>query len=110
MLLALAQSLRSPDPNTQVGACIVDSDNVVCGTGYNSWPRGISINALSWNRKGPPGKTKYDFVVHAEANAILNSKANLKGSTVYVTLHPCNDCARLIIQKGIKRVVYLTNP
>lgn len=110
MILALSQSLRSPDPNTQVGACIVDADNVVCGTGYNSWPRGIAVDMLSWTRTGEPGTTKYDFVVHAEANAILNSKANLVGSTVYVTLHPCHECAKLIIQKGIKRVVYLNNP
>ena len=110
MMMALVQSLRSPDPNTQVGACITSPNNTVLGTGYNGWPRGISNHCLPWNREGDPLNVKYTYVVHAEANAILNSKADLEGSTLYVTLYPCNSCATLILQKGIKRVVYLNNP
>ena len=110
MLLALVASLRSPDPNTQVGAVIVSRDNQILSTGYNAFPRGIPQCFLNWNREGEPLNTKYPFVVHAEANAILNNNTKLEGSVIFCTLFPCNECAKIIIQAGIKTVIFLNNP
>lgn len=111
MLIAMVTSQRSPDPNTQVGACIVDHGNKVQGVGYNGYPRGIGMNRFSWARKHKnPCCTKYPFVVHAEKNAIYNSNSDIAGSKVYVTMYPCNECAKDIIQAGLREVIYLTNP
>lgn len=108
MNLALVASTRSKDPNTKVGACIVDKYNKILGLGYNGLPKGVSDNEFPWNRDNEnPLDNKYIYVVHAEANAILNSNNDLKGGTIYVTLSPCNECAKLIIQAGIKKVIYL---
>ncbi len=108
MLLALVTSQRSPDPNTQVGACLVNQENRVIGLGYNSFPRGISITHFPWERScDDPCKTKYPFVVHAEKNAIYNSSNKTTDTTLFVTLFPCNECAKDIIQAGIKSIVYL---
>ena len=105
--VATLASKRSKDPNTQVGACIVDKDNYIVSVGYNGMPRGCSDDEFPWDRTGGTLESKYAFVTHAELNAILNSKtANLEGSTVYVTLFPCNECAKAIIQTGIRHVVY----
>lgn len=106
-----AGAMRSKDPNTQVGACIVDPELRIVGIGYNGFPRGCSDDVLPWNREGPSGlHTKYPWVVHAEANAILNRNAmSLKGCVVYVKLFPCNECAKLIIQSGIAEVVYFSD-
>ena len=110
MGVALLAAQRSKDPNTQVGACIVDSSKRILSTGYNGFPQGCSDDDFPWNRDEKQGETKYPFVVHAELNAILNASGkNLFGSTVYVALFPCNECAKAIIQSGIKEVVYLSD-
>jgi len=106
MGLAHLSALRSKDPNTQVGACIVDSDNKVVSIGYNGMPRGCDDANYPWGRDGGFLDSKYAFVVHAELNAILNSPRSLKGCSIYVSLFPCNECAKAIIQCGIKKVVY----
>lgn len=106
MGVSLLAAKRSKDPNTQVGACIVSEDNIILSTGYNGFPVGCSDDEFPWAREGE--ETKYPFVVHAELNAILNSNGkSLKGTKIYVDLFPCNECAKAIIQSGIKEVVYL---
>ena len=106
MGLAHLSALRSKDPNTQVGACIVDEENKVVSIGYNGMPRGCQDNKMPWEREGGFLTTKYAYVVHAELNAILNSPRSVKNCTLYVSLFPCNECAKAIIQSGIKKVVY----
>ena len=99
---------RSKDPSTQVGACIVSHDNIIISTGYNGMPKGCSDDEFPWARDG--AETKYPYVVHAELNAILNANGrDLRGSRVYVALFPCNECAKAIIQSGVKEVVYLSD-
>ena len=98
MGLAHLSALRSKDPNTQVGACIVDEDKKVVSIGYNGMPRGCDDNKMPWD--------KYAYVVHAELNAILNSPRTLKDTILYVSLFPCNECAKAIIQSGIKKIYY----
>lgn len=106
MGVALLAAKRSKDPNTQVGACIVNSDNIIISTGYNGLPYGCSDDVFPWSREGED--TKYAYVVHAELNAILNATGkNLRGTRIYVDLFPCNECAKAIIQSGIREVVYL---
>lgn len=110
MGVALLSSMRSKDPNTQVGACIVNSDRRIVGVGYNGFPTGCSDDELPWGREGNWLETKYPYVCHAELNAILNSiGGTLKDCTLYVALFPCNECAKAIIQAGIRRVVYLSD-
>lgn len=110
MGVALLSAQRSKDPSTQVGACIVDEEKRIVGTGYNGAPRGISDDDFPWSREGDFEETKYAYVCHAELNAILNStKESLRGCSIYVGLFPCNECAKAIIQSGIKRVVYLSD-
>ncbi|MBR3630719.1 MAG: dCMP deaminase family protein, partial [Oscillospiraceae bacterium] len=99
----------SKDSNTQVGACIVNAENRIVSVGYNGMPTGCPDDDMPWEREGDFLDTKYPFVCHAELNAILNSTASLRGCTLYVTLFPCNECAKAIIQSGIRRVVYLSN-
>ena len=106
MGLAHLSALRSKDPNTQVGACIVDQDNKVVSIGYNGMPRGCADEEFPWEREGGFLDTKYAYVVHAELNAILNSPRSVNGCTLYVSLFPCNECAKAIIQSGIKKVIY----
>ena len=106
MAMAHLAAFRSKDPNTQVGACIVNTDKRVVGLGYNGFPRGCDDDEYSWEREGSFLDTKYPYVVHAELNAILNSIMSLKNWTIYVSLFPCNECAKAIIQSGITRVVY----
>lgn len=110
MGIALLSSCRSKDPNTKVGACIVDNNHKVVSIGYNGMPRGCDEDELSWN-KGEGLDSKYLYVCHAEFNAILNSRDGtaLNGCTLYVTLFPCNECAKAIIQTGIKEIVYIDN-
>lgn len=108
MGVALLSSLRSKDPVTKVGACIVNADKRIIGIGYNGFPVGCSDEEFPWGKTDADIlNTKYPYVVHAEPNAILNSTSSLKGATMYVTLFPCNECAKLIIQSGIKKVVYM---
>ena len=110
MGVALLAAERSKDPNTQVGACIVDDQNRILSTGYNGFPKGCSDDDFPWNRDSSCGETKYPFVVHAELNAVLNARGkNLEGSRLYVALFPCNECAKAIIQAGISEVVYLSD-
>ena len=111
MAVSILSSQRSKDPNTQVGACIVNEEKKIVGIGYNGFPKNCSDDYLPWSRTSTKGSildTKYPFVCHAEMNAIMNkNEANLKNCTIYVSMFPCNDCAKLIIQSGIKRVVYI---
>lgn len=106
MGLAHLSAKRSKDPSTQVGAAIVSPEHRVVGIGYNGFPNGCNDDEFPWDREGEFGCTKYPFVVHAELNAILNSTTNLKGCSIYVSLFPCNECAKAIIQSGIQRIVY----
>lgn len=106
MGLAHLSAKRSKDPSTQVGAVIVSNDHRVVGIGYNGFPNGCSDDEFPWDREGEFAQTKYPFVVHAELNAILNSNADLHGCSIYVSLFPCNECAKAIIQSGISRIVY----
>ncbi len=107
MGVAILSSKRSKDPATQVGCCIVSSDKKIIGIGYNGFPMPIDDDDLSWEREGEYLNTKYPYVVHAEANAILNSTRSLNGATVYVTLFPCNECTKLLIQSGINKIIYM---
>ena len=111
MGIAMLAARRSKDPNTQVGACIVSGDNIIISTGYNGMPKGCSDDEFPWDRKGEnEAATKYPYVVHAELNAILNASGrDLRGSRIYVALFPCNECAKAIIQSGIKEVMYLSD-
>ena len=106
MGLAHLSALRSKDPNTQVGAAIIDENHRVVSVGYNGFPKGCSDDEFPWSRLGGVLNSKYAFVVHAELNAILNSPRSVSGCTIYVSLFPCNECAKAIIQSGIKRIVY----
>ncbi len=110
MGIALLSAKRSKDPSTQVGACIVNKDKRIIAIGYNGFPKGCEDDEFPWGKNdSDPLNTKYPYVVHAEANAILNSNSNLKGSKLYVTLFPCNECAKLLIQSGIEEIVYLSD-
>ena len=109
MGVAILSSKRSKDPSTQVGACIVNKDKRIVGIGYNGFPIGIDDDVFPWGKKGDYVNTKYPYVVHAEPNAILNATTSLKDCTIYVTLFPCCECAKLIIQSGIKEIVYISD-
>lgn len=111
MGIAMLSAERSKDNNSQVGACIVNQEKKIIAVGYNGMPRGCSDDEMPWEREGETTlDTKYPFVCHAELNAILNcNSANLNGCTLYVTLFPCNECAKAVIQSGIKKVVYYSN-
>ena len=107
MGIALLSGERSKDPNTQVGACIVGADNRILSVGYNGFPNGCSDELFPWARDGEELNTKYPYVAHSELNAILNYRGgNLEGAKLYVSLFPCNECAKAIIQCGIKEVIY----
>ena len=107
MGVAALSAMRSKDPNTQVGACIVSQDNKILSMGYNGFPMGCSDDEFPWKREGTPLETKYLYVTHSELNAILNYRGgSLEGAKLYVTLFPCNECAKAIIQSGIKTIVY----
>lgn len=110
MAIAKLSAMRSKDPSTQVGACIVDKNNRILSIGYNGAPNGYNDDIFPWDREGNELETKYPYVVHAERNAILNyrgSNKDLEGAKIYVDLFPCNECAKEIIQSGIKEVYYL---
>lgn len=107
MGVAKLSAFRSKDPNTQVGACIVNEANKIVGVGYNGLPWGCEDNEFPWEvREGDLYETKYPYVVHAELNAILNSTGQLKGCRIYVSLFPCHECVKAIIQSGISEIVY----
>ena len=112
MGVAILSSLRSKDPSTQVGACIVSADNRILSIGYNGTPNGFLDDEFPWARDGFYLDTKYPYVCHAELNAISNFRGNtkdLENARMYVTLFPCNECTKLIIQNGIKEIIYLSN-
>lgn len=110
MGIAMLSARRSKDPNTQVGACIVNGSNKIMSVGYNGLPRGCDDDEFPWERSGEEFDTKYPYVCHAELNAILNSGgASLENCKIYVALFPCNECAKAIIQCGIKEVIYLSD-
>ncbi len=108
MGIAMLSAERSKDPNTQVGACIVGEDNRILSVGYNGMPQGCEDDDMPWGRDGSALDSKYMYVCHAELNAILNYRGtgSMKGAKLYVTLFPCNECAKAIIQSGIKEVIY----
>ena len=107
MGVAQLSAMRSKDPNTQVGACIVSQDNKILSMGYNGFPIGCSDDDYPWAREGEELERKYVYTVHSELNAILNYRGgSLEGSKIYVTLFPCNECAKAIIQSGIKELIY----
>ena len=108
MGVAMLSGMRSKDPNTQVGCCIVSQDNKILSMGYNGFPKGCSDDEFPWAREGEnPLETKYVYSTHSELNAILNySGGSLVGAKLYVSLFPCNECAKAIIQSGIKEVIY----
>ncbi len=110
MGIALLSAMRSKDPNTQVGACIVSKTNRILSIGYNGTPNGFDDKFFPWDRSGNFLETKYPFVCHAEMNAILNYRGgSLEGSRMYVTLFPCNECAKAVIQSGIKEIIYASD-
>lgn len=110
MGLAILSAERSKDPSTQVGACIVDENNKIISVGYNGAPIGYDDDKdMTWERDGDFLDTKYAYVCHSELNAILNSKIKVDGCRLFVTLFPCNECAKVIIQAGIKEVIYLSD-
>ncbi|KMZ75225.1 putative Deoxycytidylate deaminase [Zostera marina] len=110
MAIAFLSAERSKDPNRQVGACLVSESGIILGIGYNGFPRGCSDDDLPWAKKsltGNPLETKYPYVCHAEVNTILNTNhASANGQRLYVTMFPCNECAKIIIQSGVKEVIY----
>ena len=107
MGIAFLSGMRSKDPNTQVGACIVSNDNKILSMGYNGFPIGCSDDEFPWNRDGDPLNNKYFYTTHSELNAILNYRGgSLEGTKLYVSLFPCNECAKAIIQAGIREVIY----
>lgn len=110
MGISKLSGLRSKDPHTQVGACIVSQDNKILSMGYNGFPMGCSDDLFPWAKEGDELDTKYPFVTHSELNAILNYRGgSLEGTKLYVSLFPCNECAKAIIQAGIKTIVYDSN-
>ncbi|KXJ10990.1 deoxycytidylate deaminase [Exaiptasia diaphana] len=111
MAVAFLSAQRSKDPSSQVGACIVNADKKIVGIGYNGMPNGCSDDLLPWNREANDElDTKYPYVCHAEMNAILNkNSAEVKGASIYVALFPCNECSKIIIQSGVKEVVYASD-
>ncbi len=112
MAIAKLSAMRSKDPSTQVGACIVSDDNRILSIGYNGAPNGFSDEKFPWAREGKKLETKYPYVCHSELNAIVNYRGNkkdLENAKIYVDLFPCNECAKIIIQSGIKEIIYLSN-
>lgn len=110
MGVALLSARRSKDPNTQVGACIVNDKNKIVGAGYNGLPIGCDDDQFPWSKEGGFLDTKYPYICHAELNAILNNIGmDLRGCRIYTALFPCHECAKAIIQAGITEVVYLSD-
>ena len=112
MAIAKLSAMRSKDPNTRVGACIVSDDNRILSIGYNGAPNGFDDEKFPWGRDGENLNTKYPYVCHAELNVILNYRGNKKdfeNARMYVDLFPCNECAKIIIQSGVKEIIYLSD-
>ena len=112
MAIAKLSAMRSKDPSTQVGACIVSKDNRILSIGYNGAPNGFNDDDFPWDREGEQLETKYPYVCHAELNAVLNyrgSRREFEDARVYVDLFPCNECAKILAQAGIKEIIYLSD-
>ena len=110
MAVAILAGMRSKDPSTQVGACVANEQNKIVGVGYNGFPWGCSDDELPWDREGTYLDTKYPYVCHAELNAVLNSiSTDLRGCRIYVALFPCNECTKVIIQSGIREIIFLSD-
>jgi dCMP deaminase len=109
MGVAVLSSQRSKDPNTKVGACIVNPEKRIVGIGYNGFPYGCDDDVFPWENDTEFASSKYPYVVHAEPNAILNATTRLTGCTMYVTLFPCHECVKLIIQAGIRKIIYMND-
>jgi dCMP deaminase len=110
MGVAMLAGMRSKDPSSQVGACIVSPDHKILSIGYNGLPLGCSDEDFPWEREGDMLETKYPYVTHSELNAILNYRGgSLEGATLYVSLFPCNECAKAIIQSGIRKIIYASD-
>jgi dCMP deaminase len=108
MFIAMLIAHRSKDPKIQVGAVVVSSDNLIVSTGYNGFPRGMDSDQWPWDKEGEFEDTKYPYVCHAEENAVYNSQLFLlTGCRIYCTLFPCNECAKVLIQKKISEVIFL---
>ncbi len=107
MGVAELSAKRSKDPNTQVGACIINNEKRIIGIGYNGFPSKLSDDEFPWENNGDFIETKYPYVVHAEMNALINSTREVKGGSIYVTLFPCHECSKMLIQSGIEEIVYL---
>lgn len=106
MGIAMLSAMRSKDPNTQVGCCIVSEKNRILSVGYNGFPNGIPDREFTWAREGEDNK--YFYTTHSELNAILNYRGGtLEGAKLYVTLFPCHECAKAIIQSGIRELIYM---
>ena len=109
MQIAHVIAERSKDPSTQAGAAIVDVNQVVVGLGYNGWPRGVAEEDFPWGKEGGFLDTKYAYVVHAEENAVYNSNKDVAGCKMYCVLFPCNECAKTIVQCGIKEIIFASD-
>ena len=105
MGVAKLAGLRSKDPNSQVGSCIVSPDNKILSIGYNGFPRGCSDDVFPWTEKANELDTKYFIVTHSELNAILNYRGgSLEGSKIYVPLFPCNECSKRLSKAELERL------
>lgn len=107
MGVAELSAKRSKDPNTQVGACIINQEKRIIGIGYNGFPSKLSDDEFPWENNTDFVNSKYPYVVHAEMNALLNATREVTGGTIYVTLFPCHECSKMLIQSGIEEIVYL---
>jgi dCMP deaminase len=106
MRIARTMAERSKDPSTQAGSVVATENNVVVGLGYNGFPRGVDSDVFPWEREGKLQDTKYAYICHSEENAIYNANNDTRGCKIYCTLFPCNECAKTIIQNGIREVVF----
>jgi dCMP deaminase len=111
MGVAKLAGMRSKDPHTQVGSCIVSDTHKILSIGYNGLPKGCSDDEFPWEAEGNDElQTKYPYVTHSELNAILNYRGgSLEGTVLYVSLFPCNECAKAIIQAGIRKVIFASD-
>jgi len=111
MLQAMLASYKSKDPNTKVGSVIVDEHNHQISMGYNGTIAGVDETLIPWgnNREVPLEHQKYGYVIHSEANAISHAKGSLANARVYVTLFPCNECAKLLASHRVKEIIYLSD-
>ncbi|RXG55036.1 Deoxycytidylate deaminase, partial [Armadillidium vulgare] len=109
MSVAFLSGMRSKDPSSQVGACIVNSDNIIVSIGYNGMPRGCSDDCMPWAKEAE-SRLETKYICHAEMNAVVNkNSADVAGCRIYVVLFPCNECAKIVIQSRIKEIVYYSD-